>query len=502
MALSALLERLRATRKLVVGEDLHGSALPLAESRSLLVVAPQTEIGWWREAIDRFDRPEPVVTANYSPRRFGLAETARLLGEVVRPADSAQWKIVEDELTGTLVVTTTPSRHLEIEKLLERLEATDLGPRRPMRAFTVHHRQVEEVVRLLEELVDAGVLREEEDPSVTGTQAPAPRGATGTLPASARRPRPGEAAPQVTLAADEATNRIVAFGEARLLDQIGVLIETIDVQHSQILVEALVVSLTQSQARDLGVELQKIGSDAGTSAQLASLFGLGSPDPAATAIPPAAGAGFSGVVLDPGDFSAAVRALETINDGRSLTIPKVLVNNNQEATLDSTLQTPYTSTNASQTVATTSFGGTLDAGTSILVKPQVAEGDQILLDYTISLSSFTGEAADNLPPPRQENRLQSVATVPDGHTVVVGGLEVDTEGEVVSRVPLLGSLPIVGHLFQSRSTTMTRSRFFVFLRCNVMRGATFEELKYASEPMLQAAGIDDGWPELEPRLIR
>ena len=63
-------------------------------------------------------------------------------------------------------------------------------------------------------------------------------------------------------------------------------------------------------------------------------------------------------MLDPGSFSAAVRALETINKGRSVTMPKVLVNNNQKAVLDSVLQTPYSSTNASTTVATTSFGGT------------------------------------------------------------------------------------------------------------------------------------------------
>jgi type II secretory pathway component GspD/PulD (secretin) len=207
--------------------------------------------------------------------------------------------------------------------------------------------------------------------------------------------------------------------------------------------------------------------------------------------------------LDPGDFSAVVRALATVNDGRTVTIPKVLVNNNQTANLGSVVQSPYASTNASDTVATTSFGGTLDAGTQITVTPQIAEGDLLILNYQVSLSSFVGEAADPpLPPPRQENSLASIATVPDGFAVVVGGLELDTESDTVSKVPLLGDLPWLGVLFQNRSQTRSKSRFFVFLRCSVMRGATFEELRYLSDADLAAAGIDDGLPELEPRIIR
>ena len=139
----------------------------------------------------------------------------------------------------------------------------------------------------------------------------------------------------MTLTADEATNRLVAFGDARLLDQLDLLIEQLDVRHAQVLVEALVVTLNESQTRAVGVELQKIGSQDSTLYALASLFDLGSPDPWLPEVPTATGSGFTGVVLDPGEFSAVLRALETVSHGRSLTIPKVLVANNQEAVLDS-----------------------------------------------------------------------------------------------------------------------------------------------------------------------
>ena len=200
--------------------------------------------------------------------------------------------------------------------------------------------------------------------------------------------------------------------------------------------------------------------------KLGSLFGLGNALPERARRSPAlAGTGAVGAVLDPGSFAALVKALETVNDGRTLTIPKVLVTNQQAANLNSVLQTPFASTNASTTVATTSFGGTQDAGTQISVTPRITEGDELSLDYTITLSSFVGDAASPaLPPPRQQNMLKSTATIPDGFTVAVGGLEVETEGTTSRRVPILGSIPILGALFSSQSKTKTKSHFYVFLQ--------------------------------------
>jgi general secretion pathway protein D len=269
------------------------------------------------------------------------------------------------------------------------------------------------------------------------------------------------------------------------------------------MVECLIVTLTDNQSFDLAVELSKIVTSGDSIGRLTSVFGEGLPDPSSSSLPNIAGPGLEGVVLDPGSFSALVRALEVLNRGRTLTIPKVLVNNHQTATLDSLLQTPFVSTNASQTVATTSFGGTLDAGTSVSVRPQITEGDRLLLDYEVSLSSFVGEASDPvLPPPRQETKLKSVATVPDGFTVVLGGIEIETKTKGTERVPLLGAIPLLGQLFRSDSETANKSRFFVFLRCSVLRAPQFEDLRYVSEQDGAVAGIDPDWPVVEPRVIR
>lgn len=504
VTLAAWLGQLEQTATQVTGEARAGKLVANPSSGTILIVAPEGEVARWRERVRRFDRAERAYTEHYTPRRFGLAETADLIERAVyaEGADdpSGAWDLVTDQLTGTLIVTAPRSKHAEIEELLARLESQAYGDRRPMRAFPIRNRQVAELVDLLQSLLDAGAL-DAPGPDVE-LDVDRAQGATAPLPERRRRSVLDDPS-GVTIAADEPTNRIVAMGEARLLDQLEVLIETLDVRHSQVLVEAIVLSLSDTDTFDLGVELRRVGTSGGTLFELASLFGLSSVTAGSTAIPAATGTGFSGVLLDPRDFSAVVRALETLNEGRSLTIPKVLVNNNEDAVLESVAQSPFASTNASDTVATTSFGGTLDAGTSITVKPQIAEGDHLVLDYTVSLSSFTGDSADpNLPPPRQENRLESIVTIPDGHCVVVGGLEVESETEAESRVPWLGRVPLVGQLFSSQSESTTKTRFYVFLRANVLRHESFADLKYRSRNAMEEAGLDDGRPRLQPRVIR
>ena len=69
-------------------------------------------------------------------------------------------------------------------------------------------------------------------------------------------------------------------------------------------------------------------------------------------------------------------------------------------------------------------------------------------------------------------------------------------------MPLLGDLPIVGALFRSRSKSTQRTRFYVFIRATILRHENFEDLRYLSEMDLEAAAVDDGWPDVLPRLIR
>ena len=509
---------------------LAGKLTPQSGDEAVVLVAPEPEVQTWLELLVQFDRRQAVETRSYAPRHFALDEVEQLIEQTARDlgprgsgGSGGQWRLVTNDLTGALIVTATPSEHEKIEALIQRLDAVPAEARRPVRVFAIRNRSVNEIVDVLTQLIEAGVLEGGAYEASGNQKATTSRQQTQrtVLPQSAEPVPPAQAEqrgsdqrratgsssitgePSLVLTADEGTNTLIATGDARRLAQLEQLIGQLDVRQPQVMIEVMVVSLTEGQTLDLGVELEKLQVYGETLITLSSLFGLGTAGIFGAADSAAAGgAGFTGVALNPGDFRTLVRALETLNEGRSLNIPRVLVNNNQQATLDSVLQAPFLSTNASNTIATTSFGGTQDAGTTVTVTPQIAAGDHLILEYAVSLSTFVGESSDpGLPPPRQQSNLQSVVTIPDGYTIAVGGMEIESTAEAISQIPLLGDIPLIGELFKNRSRSTTRSRFYVFIRANVLRHDGFEDLKYLSDRDVLVADVDDGWPVVKPRVI-
>jgi type II secretory pathway component GspD/PulD (secretin) len=393
-----------------------------------------------------------------------------------------------------------------LDQVFQLLKFLDTAPRtmgsETFRVFSIRNRSALELAELLNRLAGSGYLSLE-DP----TGSPRPDSLPGRRSAVTAEMPPGSTAlradhGKLLVSADEATNTLFATGDASLIDKLEGLITTLDVMPSQVMLEVLILNLSDSDALDLGVEFQGI-KDKGAIGTLSSLFGLGVPDPLVNGLPAPSTLGLTGVVLKPGDFGALVNALQVLNKGRALNIPKVLVNSNQKANLASVLQTPFLSTNVANVIATTTFGGTQDAGTTINVRPQIAEGDHLVLEYSIVLSTFVGPAsAPSLPPPRQQNNLNSIATIPDGYTVALGGLETNSQTQGTSRVPVLGSLPLVGWLFRSETKVISHSRFYVFIRASILRGSDFQHLKFISDVDLHRADIDPHWPEVEPVLIR
>lgn len=529
---AALVAQINAKREQVSGEKIAGEVLPASDGSSVFLVCDAANSEYWKGLIAQLDRREGTETVIYTPRTFPAKDVGKLLEQSIRPAvPDDRWRMAIDDLTGSLIITTTPTQHQQVRAQIERLDAIPGSTRRPVKSFVIRNRPVREIQSTLEQLAQSGVLGADPSPaaltaasntSSTSTSvwpptppaaastAPTTPGSAATPPSSAPKPPLSSTAlgsssaprPDLSLSSDEGTNTLIVMGEPRLLAQVETLLQALDVRQPQVMLEVLILSLTESQTLDLGLELERI-SGGETRTRIASLFGLSTRD-AAGNVNAGNGLGLTGVVLSPGDFSVVFRALQTLNKGRSLSMPRVLVTNNQQATLDSVLEQPYASTNASNTVTTTSFGGSKPAGTQITLKPQIqGSAGNLLLDYSVSLSAFVGAAANSsVPPPRQENKLQSVASLPDGHTVVVGGIELIADGKATSQVPGLGSIPIFGEAFKNRSNTASRSRFYVFIRANILGARGYEDLKFLSEIATTDAGVDDGWPVVEPRVMR
>jgi type II secretory pathway component GspD/PulD (secretin) len=480
--------------------------------QAIRVIGPETEIDTIRQMIEQADFPSEIQSRSFDPRGYPLDTVASFVETMARdesPRGSGErWKMVQDELTNTLIVSGTQSELDAAAQAIEQLASMPADSRRVIRMIPVKNREATKIREIAGQLLDATLLND--GGSASGFEdeidsSPASETRLGehsrAIPMS-RGQFEDEPRSDLELAVDSELNTIIATGTPKRIEQLEALIKDLDVRQPQVQLEIVMLSLSESQSKDFGVELAGNIDTGKTLIGLGSLFGLTSISPSSTSAQ-ATGTGGSAVVLSPGDFSAVLRAIETINDGRSVSMPSMVVNNNETANLNSTSTQPYTTTTIQDSNVITARGGSASAGTTITVSPQIAAGDDIVLDYSMSLSSFVGEAASSgVEPPSQQTSLNSVATIPDGYTIALGGIEISSEGDSDTKTPVLADIPLLGGLFKSQSDSTSRSRFYIFIRATVMRSPSFEHLKYISEDLAQQLNVDDGWPEVEPRIMR
>lgn len=333
--------------------------------------------------------------------------------------------------------------------------------------------------------------REDPDASASGEQdASSPPPASNILPGRAR------------LTVEENTNTLIVVAEPAVQALYAEMITKLDRLVPQVLIEAKVVTIAGDRSLDLGVELG--GGDRSGLKKLFAFtsFGLSKVDPVTGTLSLIPGVGFNGTLVDPSTADAIVRALMTQRQARISSSPRVLVNDNATGTLASVSEVPFLSVNASQTVATTSFAGFAEAGTTIRVTPHISEGDHLRLEFDIVVNDFTGTPTETAPPPRQTDQVTSEVTIPDGHTVIVGGLKRHRANSEMEGIPFVSRIPVVKYLFSAETKRWESESLFVFLRPVILRDDKFRDLRFVSECPRQAAGLCSDYPSSEPVLVR
>jgi general secretion pathway protein D len=195
-------------------------------------------------------------------------------------------------------------------------------------------------------------------------------------------------------------------------------------------------------------------------------------------------------------------ALAKETDSRIVSSPQILVDDNEEASIDSVDKVPYAQTNQSTSTTTTSLGGTSEAGTKLKVTPQISDGGYLRLKYEAELSSFTGAATQGLPPPSQNNNVKADAvTVPSDFTIVVGGLTYDSTTKNYDRIPGIGDIPIIGRLFGDTKDNKRKTTLYIFMTPRIMRDPNFMDMKLMTEGPQAKSNIPKHLPDLRPSTI-
>lgn len=305
---------------------------------------------------------------------------------------------------------------------------------------------------------------------------------------------------QAKITVDENTNTLIVVAEPATQQLYAELIEKLDRRRPQVLIEISVVTIRASDNFNLGIEVS--GGD-GTGARRLfafSSFGLSEVDAATGALSLIPGIGFNGTLVDPETADVVLRALTRHERSRVIAAPRILVNDNATGLLSSVAEVPFSSINASNTVATTSFAGFAQAGTTISVTPHISEGNFLNLEFDILVNAFTGTASGGLPPARNTDQVTSEILIPDGHTVIVGGLNRLQKSETKTGIPFIENT-VLDLVASRRTKEYENQRLFVFIKPIILQDDKFRDLRFLSEIERREACIPDQFPNSKPVLI-
>ncbi|GJQ29445.1 MAG: hypothetical protein HBSAPP03_13290 [Phycisphaerae bacterium] len=309
---------------------------------------------------------------------------------------------------------------------------------------------------------------------------------------------------------DEKNNQLLVKAQAGQQPEFARLIEKLDLRRPQVYIEAKIVAVTTDDKLRTAFETQLINA-AGTGGVFTQSFGLATYAATGSILtPPTVNpfTGFTGAVIRNDMVPIVMTALANETDSRIISNPQLLVDDNEEAEVVSLDEQPTTTISRGTTGGSGDIvtqGESATAGTTLHVKPQISGGGHLRLEYNIELSSFTGQGevvgGTRLSPPKQTNTITSSSiTIPSDYTIVVGGLVVDSKSKTVAKIPLLGDIPLVGLLFQDRSTGNRKTVLYVFLTPKILRDPTFNDLKLLTRGPQARVDLDPDVPELRPSI--
>jgi len=280
-----------------------------------------------------------------------------------------------------------------------------------------------------------------------------------------------QAKSQFDIQADEATNALVITAPPLIMRSLKQVINQLDIRRAQVYIEAVIAELTDEKAVELGVEWQtRNPATTSTTVGKTDIF-------AGTLLPisdaTATTTGFNLGYFSKGSLRALVKAYAGDSDTNILSTPSLLTLDNEKATIHVGQNVPFTTgqyTTGSGNTSTSPFQTIErhDVGIKLTVTPQINEGDTIKLEIEQEVSDVTTNAAvDGLT--TNKRTLETTILVDNQQTIVLGGLIKDNLGESVSKVPLLGDIPILGLLFKNTRVTTNKTNLMIFLRPEIIR---------------------------------
>lgn len=485
----------------IIGET--GLVSSVSSTNSLIVVDTPDNIERIRQIVARIDRDSSVVET-FTLLNVSAAEAAAAVNALARQATeegaavgAARVQTTPIASSNRLLVRARPDMMGRVREIIAELDAVG-GAGASLTVVPLAHADADTMVKLLGGLAEA-----------TAAQ-PDAEAAANLAGVAAERPR---------LSAYPPTNSIVIYGDAETQRTMKSVIAQLDVRREQVLVEAIIVEVSDGTARQLGVNYfaadrngervlfssntfgdaeRRLLSDAGR--------GLLESDPgeqedlaqdALDSLLGLSGFSFGGAATFGSGriFGAILTAIKEDDQSRVLSFPSVVTLDNEPATLSVGQEIPITTgetvgdnfTNTFRTVSRE------EVGIILKVTPHINRGGTITLKIDQESSNVAGQIIDTSTDLITNKRaITTTSVVDDGDILVIGGLVDQTEGQSASKTPILGDAPLIGNLFRSSSRSKSNRNLMVFIRPSIIgtrqaaRAVTDRKLNFISAEIARA----------------
>jgi general secretion pathway protein D len=476
----------------------YAQLAPYAAGNMLIISDRASNVNRLMRIIARIDESgdEPVeVIALHNASAADVVRIVNSLnqGQGAEGAGAAV-KVVADDRTNSILLTGEKSQRLRLKALIINMD-TPLATGGDTQVRYLRYADAEKIADKLKGQATATAKAQGGPP--TAPAAVGGGGGTSNVDAS------------VTIWADVATNALIITAPPKIMRSLMAVIDKLDIRRAQVQVEAIIVEIDVNKSSNIGVQWLLDGGTSygygvtnlpgsGTSiVDLAAAVLGATGSTTATALPTGTTAtGISSATVGTGatfalgkynsttgkGFAALIQALRSDGSSNIISTPSLITMNNEEAEVKVTQEIPlitgsYSNSTASVSGTTSPFTTIQreEVGTILKVTPHINEGNSVQLKIEQEDSSPGAKLTDSADISTNKRSIKTTVLIEDGGVIVLGGLMSDTVTESEDRVPGLGSIPLIGNLFKSRSGSRQKKNLLVFIRPKILRDADATE---------------------------
>lgn len=402
--------------------------------------------------------------------------------------DSSSVSVAVDERSNSILLGGPKNMRIRMRALISQLDAPSSSPSGNTEVIYLRYLEAKTLAPLLGKVAQ-NILGKDSGARFDASTAVAPGGnnsaTTTTKDASVSLSN------MTNIQAEPNTNAVIITAPPALMAAIKAVIAKLDVRPAQVLVEAIIVEIDESDLTSLGIQWGTVMP----SGQVATSGGEG-------ALPtsfPAYGAGIVGIIPYV-KIKSILSVLRNQNGVNILSTPQIVVLDNQKATIEIGQMVPtqsgsYATTGNAPTATPFNTTDYKSVTLKLDVTPQINLSNSVRLTIALKNDTLQNPQNPGSTPLINTSKISNKVIVASDDVLVLGGLISNTNNENLNKIPILGSIPIIGPLFQQKTSRQQKKNLMVFLKPIIMKNnedsMTITEMKYGAVRSAQANFRDD-----------